>query len=71
MDSFFLAKKSFAQDYYHLVNLDKDWSALLAHYQIEAILLPKHLPLAQAIRLLPNWRISYEDDYTILIEKSL
>ena len=69
MDNFFVEGESFAKDHWRITNLDEGWNQLLDDYQIEAVLISKGWPLAQALRVLPEWQILYEDDSSILFER--
>jgi len=69
MDNFFLKGESFAKLHWQIVNLDPSWQTVLEKYQIEAVLLSSKWPVAQALRISPQWQLLYEDETSVLFEK--
>ena len=69
MDNFFVNGRSFASQYWRIVNLDSSWQKLLTEYEIEAVLLSPAWPVVEALRLIPEWEIGYEDPASVLFIK--
>lgn len=69
MDNFFKEGKTFAETYWRLVNLMPGWDKSLEDYRIEAVLISKDKPLAQALAASSEWQLLFEDDNSVLFER--
>jgi hypothetical protein len=59
------------KEYLNVINLTPGWEEILDKYTVEWIIIPTNSPLAQAFRLLPNWKVAYEESTTIIYEKTI
>ena len=57
-------------DYLRLSNGSWDWQRLLDKYRFNLALLPTELPLAQILKLAPEWRVVEDDGKRILLVRS-
>jgi len=69
MDNFFVDGEPFASYQQEIVSLGPKWEEYLNRYQIEAVLISSQWPLAQALRLLPQWKLLYEDETSVLFTR--
>jgi hypothetical protein len=71
MDNFFLEDQSFAQEYFNIINIRPGWEDRLGHYQVNGVLGPKDWPIIQALQLMPDWKVVFEEESAILLEKQI
>ena len=57
------------QDYLNLLSL-KDSNAILDKYNIRYVLFPPNEPLAHVLQMDPRWKTTYQDELTILFERT-
>jgi len=69
MDNFFVNGHSFAQDYLEIVNLGPRWRMLLEDYKIEGVFVSKTWPVIQGLSILPDWRLVFEDEQSVIFFK--
>jgi len=50
------------RDFITIVHLEPGWSSQLASYSVDAVLVKKDAPLAQALALTRGWRVGYADE---------
>lgn len=63
-----LAPKTVWSDYLRAATAAAGWEEVLERYRVEAIVADKELQtkLAQGVRRLPNWHVTYEDDLGVV-----
>jgi hypothetical protein len=58
----------FVQSYVDTVQVKPGWEEHLAHFAIEAILLPVALPLVGALKESGRWKVVYDDGTAIVLQ---
>jgi len=69
MDNFFINNTSFAQIYRTIINTEPGWETVLDTYEVNGILIPPYYSLSEKIRGSNKWKITYEDNDSMLAEK--
>ena len=70
MDNFIINGESFAKQYLTIVNLMPGWEDLMEKYQFDTVFLATHHPIVAVLRILPEWKLVYEDDIAVIFQKS-
>lgn len=61
--------ENLTREYEQIINLSGNWNSLLEKYQITLAIIPTNSPLETALLQLGEWRILYQDDTSIILQK--
>lgn len=61
--------KTVLEDYATMLRLGSGWSDLLDRYDIRIVLLPPDTPLVQLLRRDPAWRVRFEDEAAVVLQR--